>query len=208
VNGIKHWWSRDPKIGYLHEAFSSKTQIFAHCSMKASMVLAGPSQSHSYTFGCPPLKLLHTIDAHWLFCHLPYFNQWVCFMIELKPSWRLEFNNADYVQYFCRLFTSDPNFLAEGALTYYVWIFSRRVIDFSCLVNLNSLKQASASPPNFIHSLDMTHVMLTADFMWGNQGVQFMIPTPALFYWNFTITRKTVILLTLWHQVFVLHFKW
>jgi hypothetical protein len=33
--------SRGPKFGFLHEAFSSKTQIFGHSGMKAPTVLAG-----------------------------------------------------------------------------------------------------------------------------------------------------------------------
>lgn len=31
-----------------------------------------------------------------------------------------------------------------------------------CLGPVNSQKQASAFPPNFVHSLDATHMMLTA----------------------------------------------
>lgn len=58
------------------------------------------------------------------------------------------------------IYISDPNSLAEG-----------KVISFSlalpCLLmritrTVNSVKQASAFPPNFIHSLDATHMMLTA----------------------------------------------
>ena len=54
------------------------------------------------------------------------------------------------------VYISDPNANAEG-----LW-FSIIVIRCSRWSIVNGVKQASAFPPNFIHSLDATHMMLTA----------------------------------------------
>jgi len=55
------------------------------------------------------------------------------------------------------VYISDPNLIAEGTSVFGV---------YSCLGNVasavNSVKQASAFPPNYIHSLDATHMILTA----------------------------------------------
>jgi len=53
------------------------------------------------------------------------------------------------------VYISDPNNPAEGMLLFLLmWLQLIRAV--------NSMKQASAFPPNFIHSLDATHMMLTA----------------------------------------------
>jgi len=55
------------------------------------------------------------------------------------------------------VYISDPNLIAEGTSIFGVHF---------CLGNVasavNSVKQASAFPPNYIHSLDATHMILTA----------------------------------------------
>jgi DNA-directed RNA polymerase, mitochondrial len=56
------------------------------------------------------------------------------------------------------VFISDPNSPAEGEMIFF--LSKLRQTDLVSLVN--SIKQASAFPPNFIHSLDATHMMLTA----------------------------------------------
>ena len=56
------------------------------------------------------------------------------------------------------VYISDPNANAEGLnLIYYLGMRYLR-----CSSSVNGVKQASAFPPNFIHSLDATHMMLTA----------------------------------------------
>ena len=56
------------------------------------------------------------------------------------------------------VFISDPNSPAAGKLSLWLW----RVCWVLTFLVVNSVKQASAFPPNFIHSLDATHMMMTA----------------------------------------------
>ncbi|KAJ6526642.1 hypothetical protein DFH09DRAFT_1187655, partial [Mycena vulgaris] len=56
------------------------------------------------------------------------------------------------------VYISDPGSPAEGALPFFLVPCAGGL----CFCKSNSLKQASAFPPNFIHSLDATHMMLTA----------------------------------------------
>ena len=55
------------------------------------------------------------------------------------------------------VFISDPNVPSEGK-----GHFIKDVNSLLILEAVNTVKQASAFPPNFIHSLDATHMMLTA----------------------------------------------
>ena len=55
------------------------------------------------------------------------------------------------------VYISDPNANAEG-----LWFFYYCDEMLNMVYIVNSVKQASAFPPNFIHSLDATHMMLTA----------------------------------------------
>ena len=55
------------------------------------------------------------------------------------------------------VFLNDPNKPGEGKQ---IWYLGRTYILTSATVN--AVKQASAFPPNFVHSLDATHMMLTA----------------------------------------------
>lgn len=58
------------------------------------------------------------------------------------------------------VYISDPNLIAEGTS---VLVFFRGLgVLMSCVYAVNSVKQASAFPPNYIHSLDATHMTLTA----------------------------------------------
>lgn len=56
------------------------------------------------------------------------------------------------------VYISDPSIPSEG--TFSVYPIECPFLTFLSLVN--PMKQSSAFPPNFIHSLDATHMMLTA----------------------------------------------
>ena len=59
------------------------------------------------------------------------------------------------------VYISDPNAPAEGEQTPNYLLFDIVLMRFQFDV-VNSQKQATAFPPNFIHSLDATHMLLTA----------------------------------------------
>jgi DNA-directed RNA polymerase, mitochondrial len=58
------------------------------------------------------------------------------------------------------VYISDPYAPAEGERNLFTWHCVDETLNF--LNPVNSQKQSSAFPPNFIHSLDATHMLLTA----------------------------------------------
>ena len=59
------------------------------------------------------------------------------------------------------VYISDPTSPAEGICVFFHLLLYGDITD-SMTFPVNAIKQASAFPPNFIHSLDATHMMLTA----------------------------------------------
>jgi len=95
VNGIKHWWSKISKNWLFAWSIQLKNSNFLLIAVwRLHTVLArGPSRvpllhfwlssSQTSSYYMTPIGFSATCQ---------YFNQWVHFMTELKPSWRLEFN--------------------------------------------------------------------------------------------------------------------
>jgi DNA-directed RNA polymerase, mitochondrial len=90
------------------------------------------------------------------------------------------------------VFLSDPNKPGEGKQTW-----SEEDLCTLIFTTVNSVKQASAFPPNFVHSLDATHMMLTAlecdvSSAFVSKGVFFLTIFPASWYY-FRISSRLLL---------------